>query len=130
MSFDLDPSVDLSRAREITLGGETLKIAPLLLRKIIASTLMLPQLIAADTPDKRIELMIDFVMLGLARTYPALRRDDLLDSEATPAELSDAVDVVILQSGRKKVDAVGEALAASPTTKPIGTSSSPNSAST
>jgi hypothetical protein len=129
LPFDLDEKADLSRAREITLGGHTLKIAPLPLRAIIASTALLPQIAAADSTEKSLGLLVDFVLIGLARTYPGLTRDELLDSETTADELREAADVVILQAGGKKADNAGEAQAASDTTKPIGTSSSPSSAS-
>lgn len=132
MPFDLDEKIDLSRAKEITLGGHALKVAPLMLRQIIASTALLPQIAAAGSTEASLELLVDFVLIGLKRTYPALTRDEVLDSETTVDELRAASDVILLQASGKKADkdaAVGEAQAASDTTRPIGTDSSPNSAS-
>jgi hypothetical protein len=129
LPFQLDEKADVSRAKEVTLGGRVLKVAPLRLRDIIASTAMLPHIAAADSTEKSLGLLIDFVLIGLARTYPTLTRDELLESETTADELRQAADVVILQAGGKKAESAGEAQAASPTAKPIGTSSSPSSAS-
>jgi hypothetical protein len=130
LPFDLDEMVDLSRAREIALAGMTLKVAPLQLRQIIATSRLLPQLLAAENPEDRLNTSVDFVLIGLNRAYPNLTRDELLDSEISTVELRDAVDAVILQSGGRKADPAGEVEAASTTARPIGTSSSPNSAST
>jgi hypothetical protein len=105
MPFDLDEKVDLTRAREITLGARTLKVAPLSMRQIIKSTAMLPQIGAADSTEKSLDLLVDFVMLGLARTYPTLTRDEFLDSEMTAPQLREAADVIILQAGGRKAEA-------------------------
>lgn len=62
---------------------------------------MLPELSQAASPVDNIEKLLDFVMLGLERTYPTLTREDLLDSEATVAELRSAVDVLVELAGGK-----------------------------
>lgn len=133
MPFDLDPKADTTRARVIALGGRELKCAPLTLRQIIAVSDMLPKISAAASTHESIELLADFILLALRRTYPGLTRDDLLELETTVEELRAAADIVLLQAGGKKADPaggtpLGEAKAASDTTVPIGTSSSPSSA--
>jgi hypothetical protein len=102
MSFELDEKVDLTRARTVELGGKVLKVAPLTLQKIIKATEMLPQLNnPTASPHDNIDRLVDFVLLGLSRTYPQLSRDDLLESEITVDELRKAADVVIIQAGGK-----------------------------
>ena len=129
MSFDLDKNADVSRAKPVTLGGKELQVAPLTLRKIIQTAEMLPKLGADDASTAaNIETLIEFVMLGLSRTYPALTKEDLLDSETTIPELRAAVDVVIEQAGGKKKESdAGESKATSQQEQ-LGTSSSPSSA--
>lgn len=128
MSFELDTKVDLLRAKSVVLGGRDLKIAPLTLRKIISAAGLLRGITDAGNalPDEMVGRLLDFVMLGLSRTYPQLTKDELLDSEITVAELRTAADVVIEQSGGVKKDAgVGELTAMGASG---GERSSPNSA--
>ena len=129
MPFDLDKNVDLSRAKPVTLGQREFKVAPLTLRMIIAAAEMEPALKSASTPVEQINRLTDFVMLGLARTYPTLVRDDLLDGEITVEQLKAACDVVILQAGGKKeAAAAGEPKATSDQAISDGEGSSPSSA--
>jgi hypothetical protein len=130
MPFDLDERVDLSRAQEIVIGSQKLTVAPLTLRQTIKATTMLPKMRAAEGVDQSLEFLVDFVMLGLARTYPTLTRDELLDSEMTPDQLREAADIVMVQGGGKKVDPSGEDQAASDLKTSTGESSSPISVST
>jgi hypothetical protein len=132
MPFMLDEKISFDRTLPITLGGHELKLAPLTLRQIIAASGMLAKLNAAATVEANLGLLVDFVMIGLARSYPTLTRDELLDSEVTAIELREAADVVILQAGGKRPVSTGEAQSPDPNpgaTRPIGTSSSPSSAS-
>jgi hypothetical protein len=101
MPFDLDEKINLDHARTITLGGREFKIAPLTLRQTIAATAMLPKMTAAATVEENLGLLVDFALIGLARTYPSLTRDELLDSEVTAIELREAADAVLEQAGRK-----------------------------
>jgi len=101
MPFDLDSSVDLSRAKKITLGHREISIAPLTLRRTIKAAGMLPELNQAASPVDNIEKLLDFVMLGLERTYPTLTREDLLDSEAPSRSCGGAVDVLVELAGGK-----------------------------
>jgi hypothetical protein len=127
MSFDLDKNADLDRAQKITLGQHELFVAPLTLRKIKQAAKM--QLMFGDskTAEENIDRLVDFILLGLSRTYPALTADDLLDSEATVEQLTQAMTVIIAQGGGKKDVAAGEQTAASDPISP-GIGSSPNSA--
>ncbi len=110
MPFELARSFHHSASLpEISLGSVKLKVAPLTVRQIIGVSEMLPQLSEAQSTAASINLLIDFVLLGLSRTYPSLTREELLDCEATIAQLRAAADVVIVQAGGKRPDAQGEA---------------------
>jgi hypothetical protein len=127
MPFELDKNVDLSRAMTVTLGRQELQVAPLTLRKIMALAEM------SDTDDikklparAQIDRLLDYVMLGLERTYPTLTREELLEAEITVDQLRAASDVIIVQAGGKKKEA-GEPTATSNALSD-GTGSSPSSA--
>jgi hypothetical protein len=127
MSFELNTTIDLARARNITLGGRELKVAPLTLRSIIAVTDLQPRLLKEAGASEHIDTLIEFVMLGLKRTYPDLTKDELLESEATIDELRQAMVVVMEQAGgKKRDDAEGEQKATALSV--VGAGTSPGSA--
>jgi len=131
MPFELDTNVDLARARNVTLGGRELKVAPLTLRSIMRVSDMLAGAMGAEpgtSASAMLDRLLDFVLLGLARTYPSLTREDLLDSDTTAAELRAAIDVICEQAGakQKKDDPEGETEAAALSV--VGAGSSPGSA--
>lgn len=128
MPFDLDTKVDLKRAKVITLGTRELQVAPLTLRKIIELADRASKENLASLPAQaQIERLIDYVMLGLGRTYPSLTRDDLLESEITVEQLRAASDVIVEQAGGTKEKA-GESTATSEPATSVGAVSSPSSA--
>jgi hypothetical protein len=102
MAFELDKGVDLSRAKKVMLGSHELNVVPLTLRKIIKAAGMLPELRQDASASDNLERLVDFAVLGLERTYPTLTREELLDSEATVAQLREICDVITEQAGGKK----------------------------
>jgi hypothetical protein len=135
VTVDCDPSVDLSAARLVRLGGCDFHIAPLSLRQILAIADYVPKLSgigAENMSGERLAPLAEVLWHGLRRVHPKLTRDEFFDLPITIAELVAALPVVIEQAGGRKVEtgestALGEAMAASASTPSTGARSSPNS---
>ncbi len=133
--MERDPSIDVSAARAVRLGGCDFYIAPLSLRQILAIADYVPKLsgINAETMSgERLAPLAEVLWHGLRRAHPKLTRDEFFDLPITIAELVAALPVVIEQAGGRKVEAgegaaLGEATAASASTPSTGARSSPSS---
>jgi hypothetical protein len=144
MSLELKEGAETTGLPTITLAGKPYYIARLVLREIIAVSVLMPKVsatlqkfpktkeeIATATltfEDGDFEPMIDLVRCGLRRLYPAVTREILLEMEIEIIELVTAVHVIVEQSGGKRTDAdAGELAAANDSTSSTGASSSPTS---
>lgn len=134
MTVECNPSIDLSTARPVRLGGCDFHVAPLSLRQILAIADYVPKLSgigAENMSGERLAPLAEVLWHGLRRAHPKLTRDEFFDLPITIAELVAALPVVIEQAGGRKVEvgeaAVGEAMAASASMPSTGVRSSPNS---
>ncbi len=135
MTVDCDPSIDLSAARRVRLGGCDFHVAPLSLRQILAIADYVPKLSgigAENMSGERLAPLAEVLWHGLRRAHPKLTRDEFFDLPITIAELVAALPVVIEQAGGRKVEAgegtaLGEAMAASASVPSTGARSSQNS---
>jgi hypothetical protein len=75
-----------------------------------------------------VDLMIDVVHAALTRAYPQMTRDDLLDREATLAQLVVSISVIARQTGLFAPASPGEQQGET-ATPPTSTESLPNIAS-
>ena len=111
-----DPKVNCAGALVVELGGTEFFVPVLALRQARVAVpgllKLLPRLHAIqvrigggdplgaallDAED--VDLMIDVALAGLNRAYPDLSRDDLLDLQASFAELVAALAVIAQQTG-------------------------------
>lgn len=128
MPYEADPNLDLSRAKEVSLGGKTFYVMPVPLRHVIAMSSVIPKMIGVSPEDivgdTHLNLMVDVLMKGLARGHPNLTKDELLELPVTLEELTGAFPVVVMQAGGGPKRA-GEEAAARPALEG-GTASSLN----
>ena len=143
MSLALKEGADTSGLPTIMLAGKPYYVGRLLLREIIAVSVLMPKVNATlqnfpKTVDEAkgspiffdeadFDPLIDLARAGLRRLYPAVTRDDLLAMEIEIVELVAAVRVVVDQAGGPKKAADAGELAATSDTSATGTSSSPTS---
>jgi hypothetical protein len=128
VSLDRDETIDLATARPVRLAGRDFHVAPLSLRQILAIADHVPKLsgIGMDNlSGERLAPLAEVLWHGLRRAHPRLTHDEFFDLPITIAELVAALPVVIEQAGGRKVDAVGEILAASASMPSTGGPSSP-----
>jgi hypothetical protein len=139
-----DPKLNCAGAPTVTLGGEELFIPVLALRqaRIVVPGIMklLPRLnqiqqeiagrnqAGALLAFEDVDLMIDVVHAALTRAYPQMTRDDLLDREATLAQLVVSISVIARQTGLFAPASPGEQQGET-ATPPTSTESLPNIAS-
>ena len=102
MSIERDPNIDVSAARKVALGGHEFFVPPLSLRQILAIADYVPKLTEAGNGSEQRAAMVDVVWQGLRRAHPGLTRDELLDLPIKLAELAEAANAVIAQSGGEK----------------------------
>jgi hypothetical protein len=139
-----DQKLNYAGAPTVTLGREEFFIPVLALRqaRIVVPGIMklMPRLneiqrelaggnqAGALLAFEDVDLMIDVVHAALTRAYPQMTRDDLLDREASFAQLVVSISVIARQTGLFAAATPGEQQGET-AAPPISTESSPNIAS-
>lgn len=146
MSFELKNGAAVEGLPTITLGDQVLYIPRSTLRQNLVMVALAPKIdavmnkvakfvaaAASGEPAPEIDPaefdpMLEAIRNALSTLYPSLTLDDLRDLETDLFELKAAIPVISAQaSSRRKPP--GETMAASPSAKPTGESSSPTSSS-
>jgi hypothetical protein len=136
-----DPKLNYAGAPTVTLGGEEFFVPVLALRqaRVVVPGIMelMPRLNAIQRTLARseragvflsesdVDLMIDVVHAALTRAYPQMTRDDLLDREASFAQLVVSISVIARQTGLFAAATPGEQQGET-AAPPISMESSPN----